>query len=219
MGNVYGLPICADLLVNVDHRLYLTPTPFYCNDKYSAVPGQLISKSQTYYQVAKIKGEEQKNAVCVKTWSNPWQRFPFLCEDKIILQGRVYHFTDGSTGHLYDSPLSNASDIKVVSDVSSSVAQASKAASENKGNDYTLQIILYPKIGVQIPAIKNKVIGKIPGGTVWSLDEIDPSQAIAIQAESLSGEMWLLATKQVGYTGKTVVDVLTKNGGKIGGVY
>lgn len=185
---------CNPSIFNYNHRLYSGPT-YNNNIKPSDIIGY-AGKLETYA----IQGISLLNSICCKnTALNDntfyYGKYDYLCDERITLQGLTYHLTASDSIYTH-------SDIFIVSSCESKKDINSNYNSHNNNDSYLLNTRF------DLSSIVNKVIGQIPTGNVYSIDEIDPSNAIAIKANN----KWFSITKEYGYSGKTIDGVFNDKG-------
>lgn len=149
-----------------------------------------------------IEGVSLSDGICIpefdggsKVKTTKYAEYDYLCDETIQIRGLSYSFTTGSQ-------------LNDVCRVESSSSEVESSNSQNKNHSYLIQRIVYPDLNPKFTSIVDKIIGQIPTGDVYSIDEIDPSEAIAIKSKTT----WFLVTKRYGYSGKTIDDVLKDKG-------
>lgn len=188
-------------ILDYNHKLYITNSVF--TDKTTAAPQDLIGYikyNSIDVPAYTVIGENITESICIlKTYiqspeaENIYFKYKYLCDDDFTAQGKSYGLMGG---------------------ILNVTASSGNSADSNESNmsDYSLEWIFltsYPSVLQNIKEILGDEIGKIPsGGSVYSIDEIDPSEAVYINI----GDNWFLVTKTNEYTGKTVDDVMKDKG-------
>jgi hypothetical protein len=191
------------VILNYNHKLYNTPGLglFGYGDpvQHGEVIGYVsscIGERDAY----SVKDVSLLDSICIPDYNSnsKYGKYDYLCDETIIIQGLTYYFT--TNGQI--------NGVCLVSNSQPQNNTNSNSNSQNNNCSYLLQLINYPTLSPKITSIVDKIIGQIPTGNVYSIDEIDPSEAIAINANNL----WFLVTKEYGYSGKTINDVLNDKG-------
>lgn len=188
-------------MVRYDGKLYITNTPF--NSRVTGEPDKEIGHFKNINEdlpAYSVKGENISKSICIKTnWeenSSEYYRYDFVCGDTLEIQDRIYHFI-GSIGP------SNITDIIT--------ASSSPKMQDRYINYYIDWIFLYsnPDVSGLVKKLLDKEIYKIPsGGTVYSIEEINPSEAVFMNIN----DNWFFVRKAKGYSGKTVSEVMKDKG-------
>lgn len=174
------------------NRIYLTPGPF-SSDSYKnpANPGNLIAHCLwiTAKNICAIQGVDPAKAICVQDDASKtgYSIFRYLCNEPAVIAGRSYQFINSNAALNLD------------------FAQSASTVSSPQSDEYLLRLnpYTYKSPTTCMNPVLGPEIGKIPGGTVYVFDKIDPSEAIIIH----SGSLWMTAVKRYGYTGKTIDEV------------
>lgn len=193
--------------IQYQHRLYLTPGPF-TGDSYqhSVKPGMVLAHFTSLLNIpgkndqiaCAVQETDPAKGVCIRDFNdkNDYPYYPYLCDETVVINRRSYHFTGDTDFISLDAPETQSA--------------ASAAPSDgNPANEYKLNLNILSFVPHIMDNVRGSKIGVLPGGTVYAIDEIDPSEAIIIHSSSL----WLTATKQYGYTGKTIEDVWREKSG------
>jgi hypothetical protein len=170
-----------------------------------------------------VSGEDITKSICIldtfdlehgEKSLNCHMRYVYLCEDNFTIKDITYHLISNNdiTGVTYVTNVDNNSNSNSCINTSS-IYSSDNINSGSNANDYFLELegLQGSLISKQqnVKDILNSEIGQISsGGIVYSIDEIDPSEAVFINI----GDNWVLLTKANGYTGKTVDDVMKDKG-------
>lgn len=188
-------------MVRYDGKLYIANTPF--NSRTTGEPEKKIGHFKNINEdlpAYSVKGLDTSKSICIKTnWEenrSEYYKYDYVCSDTLKIQGRIYHFI-GSSG------FSNITDIQTLSSISK--------VDGSYVNYYIDWIFLYsnPAVNGIVQKLLDKEIYKIPtGGTVYSIDEINPTEAVFLNIN----DNWFFVRKVKGYSGKTVSDVMKDKG-------
>jgi hypothetical protein len=209
---IKGPPISLNpFILNYNHRLYISSClSINIPDNMLAKPSDIIGNLYGL-KVCAIQGVDLLTSICIQDHYiiTNYVKYDYLCDDTISIQGVTYKFIDKSI-KLIDKR-DNFSDINIVSNIKSPNDNDSNSICNSQSNNcnYILQFIFYAPINdVGFKSIVHNIIGQIPSGNVYSIDEIEPSEAVFINANNHP----LLVTKEYGYSGKTIDDVLKEKG-------
>lgn len=167
--------------------------------------------NRTRAPIFPVRGVSVSQSLCL-LWTNTgknniYSQFDYLCDETVTVDGKTYTFVPGEPDNVtgegnYVMPLYS------VFSASGSATTGNPEKSLDDAHAYFFRWVVYPKFSLNVIALAHTVIGQIPNGKVYALDEIDPSQAVALN----DGKYWFLITKKTGYAGKTVQQVLKEKG-------
>lgn len=174
-------------LLIYNNKIYSTPSTTAFIKSMMVNPGDVIG-SIWGLKVCAVQGIDISKNICVQNRNSTgkalaeYVKYNYLCDNILTIKGFQYYLT---VSYLNDS----------------AVAGGSIQSQPNGSIAYTMELEDYP---TGYDQIKDKVIGNISTGTIYSIDEIDPTNAVIIYANNY----WFLVSKESGYTGKTISDVL-----------
>lgn len=164
----------------------------------SAIPEKLIGFAWGKRRVCTVQNVDVSKNICMQCpdetilrYTNGseavltgYVRYDFLLKNPITIQGKPYFLTDG----LFTTTLDCTSPA-------------------NNSIVYTIDLS-----DTLLPLFHQKILGKpicqVGKGTVYSIDEINPDNAVAI----FDNKCWYFVVKKYGYTGKTIDDVTKEKG-------
>lgn len=190
-------------ILDYSGRLYITNSVF--GDKEDVTPGDNLGTIDFggSVPVYAVKDTDAAASICLlgtyKSDDGPkeYYQYDYLCPDSFTAQGGSYRLEGTDSGGS-------------ITEVTSKNALAARSARMTTAYELTWEITTdQNNVLDNIKAILDEKIASPSDGTdVYSIDEIDPSQAVYLNI----GDKWFLATKSVGYTGKTVDDVMKDKG-------
>lgn len=206
------------VILDFNHKLYISNTIF--GGRAESENAELIGYFRNDIPVCSVKGEDAEKSICLKNTSDSsktdvYSKYEYLYDDSISLNGTDYHLlNDNRNG----SPIAQISFANPLVPVSTDNAQTNAVSD----NDYYAN---WDAIGTDYLTNLRKVliakeIKSSPSMKVYSIDEIDPKEAVYIYfsnswfTQGLNNEkgIWVLLTKANNYTGKTINDVMKDKG-------
>lgn len=199
-------------LLEYQHRLYLTPGIMGVFSKNEYVkPAGLICKIFDG-NVCFVQGVDAAQAICLQDMNSRsnYIGYHYLFDDSMQIGGRTYRFVSGRNNSS-KSAYGGISDVIPADDANFLAEVDSIDSSPTSDEDYYINLILNNggSTDKQLAAIMDKAIGTLNGATVYSIDEIDPSQAVMIK--TAKNDLFVVA-KRYGTTGKTIENVLADKG-------